>query len=211
MEFMGLLRLLAKNSGVNRNQLAKRACLPTSTTYHLLNPSNSVLPTKRHQIAALVRACGLPNHQVDRVMRLWVELRETNQVSMITDETDDAETTDSAPAAVKELAENDVVVASIEDSPSIQPDETRFQMTRPPLSRSLQVVGLVLMVLTALLFTYVAFNSLTSDNVSQEVSGFWNAMSGPLTAILAATTTVFSLMARRRLKLEALTVNGPPR
>jgi hypothetical protein len=78
-EFMELLRLVAVNSGCNRNQLARRSGLPTSTTYHLLNPANAVLPTKPDQVLTLTRACGLGAAQVDRVMRLWAELRQGRQ------------------------------------------------------------------------------------------------------------------------------------
>jgi hypothetical protein len=74
-EFLDLLRELAKRSGANRKQLAERSGIPMSTTYYLLSPKTTTLPSKLEQVQALAHACGLTQNQVDRVTRLWVELR----------------------------------------------------------------------------------------------------------------------------------------
>ncbi|MFI9810823.1 hypothetical protein [Saccharothrix variisporea] len=80
-EFTALLRLIAANSGLNRNQLAVRARIPTSSAYRLLDEANTVLPTKGEQVRALCEAAGLNEHQADRVWRLWRELRAADRRS----------------------------------------------------------------------------------------------------------------------------------
>jgi len=74
-EFLDLLRELVNRSGANRKQLAERSGIPTSTVYHLLSPKTVSLPSKSQQVRALAAACGLTRDQLERVMQLWVELR----------------------------------------------------------------------------------------------------------------------------------------
>ena len=82
-EFLDLLRELLKRSGVTRKRIAERSGVPQSTVYHLLSPKTTTLPTKMGQVRALAIACGLASDQVERVVRLWAELRELPAVAVV--------------------------------------------------------------------------------------------------------------------------------
>ncbi|PRY35088.1 helix-turn-helix domain-containing protein [Umezawaea tangerina] len=80
-EFLNLLRELLKRSGVNRKRIAERSGIPQSTVYHLLSPKTTTLPTKMVQVRMLAAACGLAPTEVERVSRLWIELRELPKIA----------------------------------------------------------------------------------------------------------------------------------
>jgi hypothetical protein len=73
-EFTELLRATQVRSGLNPAQVAIRAGLARSQAYSLVRRGK--LPTKPEQVRAFITACGLPEAQIQRVMALWVELRE---------------------------------------------------------------------------------------------------------------------------------------
>ncbi|MGI5507377.1 hypothetical protein [Lentzea sp. CA-135723] len=77
-EFLELLRMVQKRSGLSFSKLAERAGpgLPRSQAYALVKEDRTSLPLRVEQIRLFSTACGLPPHQVDRVVRLWAELRD---------------------------------------------------------------------------------------------------------------------------------------
>ncbi|GAA0651040.1 hypothetical protein GCM10010174_88440 [Kutzneria viridogrisea] len=75
-EFTDLLYRLRHRAGLRGRYLAKYAGLGTSQLYSMTDRKRAVLPTKGRQVRNLVYACGLDQAQVERVMRLWAELRE---------------------------------------------------------------------------------------------------------------------------------------
>jgi hypothetical protein len=74
-EFGALLRLVRQRSGLTVPKVAEAAGLPRSQAYALVSKDRAVLPVKGEQVEAFVRACGLSTPQVERVLRLWTELR----------------------------------------------------------------------------------------------------------------------------------------
>jgi hypothetical protein len=54
-----------------------RSEIPRSTAYRFVDDRrNTALPTKVEQVKAFLVGCGLPEHQVRRVVLLWTDLRE---------------------------------------------------------------------------------------------------------------------------------------
>lgn len=75
-EFTALLKTIQVRSKYNPTQIAQMAGLPRSQSYRLV--TRQTLPSKPEQVEAFVTVCGLSAEQVQRVMRLWSELRELN-------------------------------------------------------------------------------------------------------------------------------------
>ncbi|WP_367130913.1 hypothetical protein [Saccharothrix sp. HUAS TT1] len=202
-EFMELLRLVAVNSGSNRNQLARRSGLPTSTTYHLLSPANTVLPTKPDQIVALTQACGLGSPQVDRVMRLWAELR---QGKAALDSAVDA----SAPAEVESSTGGSTPANGRESLPTAldRRAEVRSSRRSRPSSRSWRMnrtVNWLRLALAAIVISSVSgwvFSQSTTD--SENSSGITTEpLSTAMLLMMTLTTTVVTVYGKvRDLRLE---------
>ncbi|USX49132.1 helix-turn-helix domain-containing protein [Lentzea sp. HUAS12] len=78
--FNALLRLLHQRSGVSPAVLAKRAGLelPRSQAYEMVRDGRTGLPTKLGQVRAFATACGLSVRQVDALVRVWADLRDTS-------------------------------------------------------------------------------------------------------------------------------------
>jgi len=81
-EFLVLLRRIRERSGLTVPRVAARTggLLPRSQAYTMVDAGRTKLPGKVEQVRAFAWACGLPGHQVDRVVRLWAELREVGGV-----------------------------------------------------------------------------------------------------------------------------------
>jgi hypothetical protein len=75
--FIALLRRVQLRSGRKPVEIASRAGIPRSTAYRFVDDrKNTALPTKIEQVRAFLEACGLPAHQVQKVMVLWTDLHQ---------------------------------------------------------------------------------------------------------------------------------------
>ncbi|GAA0645877.1 hypothetical protein GCM10010174_81170 [Kutzneria viridogrisea] len=80
VEFVTLLRLLQQRSGVTAGRLCARGPsagpgrFGRSQVYSMTNIVRGVLPTKGEQVRAFAVACGLDQHQVEELLRVWVRL-----------------------------------------------------------------------------------------------------------------------------------------
>lgn len=77
-EFLDLLRLLQKRSGLSFAKLAERAGadLSKSQAHAMVKDGRTGLPVRADQVRLFATACGLKAQQADRVVRLWAELRD---------------------------------------------------------------------------------------------------------------------------------------
>lgn len=77
-EFLDLLRLLQKRSGLSFAKLADRAGadLSKSQAHAMVKEGRTRLPVRADQVRLFATACGLNAQQADRVVRLWAELRD---------------------------------------------------------------------------------------------------------------------------------------
>ncbi|MEJ2852511.1 MULTISPECIES: hypothetical protein [unclassified Saccharothrix] len=179
-EFMALLRLIAANSGLNRNQLAGEARIPTSSAYRLLDEANTVLPTKGERVRALCAAAGLTEHQVDRVWRLWRELRAADQKA-------------GGQAAKAPLAPvDDPAVGGVEPVVDAEPDDEdtvrlpRADLERPRPRRRRWLAGALIVLAVVLglaLGAWIVLGTITEDRPT----------SSPATASAIAATGGFLL------------------
>ncbi|WHT21875.1 helix-turn-helix transcriptional regulator [Crossiella sp. CA-258035] len=98
-EFLALLRTLQHRSGANRSRLAGRSGIPKSSLYNLLDRNRTVLPQNSDQVRRFVKACGLDEHAVTQVMRVWADLydqgRESSAAPPVTAEVDTSGEKDS--------------------------------------------------------------------------------------------------------------------
>lgn len=76
-EFMAMLRRILHSSKMTAGQVSALTKLPRSTTYRFVDPNNTTLPARPEQVERFVRACGLRDDQVVRVMRTWHQLKGT--------------------------------------------------------------------------------------------------------------------------------------
>lgn len=70
-----LLDTIRANAGITAGRLAAVAAVPRNSVYLMLNPERDVLPTKPDNVRNVAIACGLPPNQVEKVMTIWVTLR----------------------------------------------------------------------------------------------------------------------------------------
>jgi DNA-binding phage protein len=79
-EFIELLRTLRARAKGSATTLAERAGIGRSQLYNMLNVDRGVLPTKLEQVKGFAQACGLPAHQVDQLVMLWLNLTKVSQM-----------------------------------------------------------------------------------------------------------------------------------
>ena len=79
-EFVELLRLIRRRSGCSPAEIGRRAGIPRSQAYALVDKRRDTAPTNPDQLRAFLHACGLPEPQTAQVLRLWTTLRDVRQV-----------------------------------------------------------------------------------------------------------------------------------
>lgn len=138
-EFLALLRLLHSRSGVTPAKLAERAGsgLPRSQAYAMVKKNRAHLPVQIEQVRLFATACGLPPHQVDRVVRLWAELRDGGGRSAVARQQD---------ALWETLTEfrSDLVLTSACGSTDESSEQVAVAQTTAPSLTPLQVEELML-------------------------------------------------------------------
>ncbi|MGW6123093.1 hypothetical protein ACWFRF_28910 [Nocardia sp. NPDC055165] len=72
--YMAMLRRIHEVSGLTAGQIAVFSGLPRSTAYRFTDRNNTTLPKNRDQVAAFLRACRVPQHNVDRMLEMWDEV-----------------------------------------------------------------------------------------------------------------------------------------
>ncbi|GAA3884952.1 hypothetical protein GCM10022243_57210 [Saccharothrix violaceirubra] len=72
-EFADLLGLIQLRSGLTPPRIARASGIARSQVYSMLR--RGTLPTRQDQVVQFLRVCGLPHHQIMRIVRLWLELR----------------------------------------------------------------------------------------------------------------------------------------
>lgn len=70
-EFLAVLRLVLKRSGLTAGQVAAKTSIARSSAYHLVSVSRKGLPVDPDQVLLFLTGCGLRMDQVDKIMRAW--------------------------------------------------------------------------------------------------------------------------------------------
>lgn len=73
-EFVVLLKMLFKRSGLRMDWIAQQLRISRSASYNLIDVKLLRFPGDPTIVKEFVALCGLPAHQQDRVMRLWAEI-----------------------------------------------------------------------------------------------------------------------------------------
>lgn len=73
-EFVAMLRLVLKKSGLTAGQVAAKTSIARSSAYNLVSATRTGLPVDPVQVRLFVRGCGLRQDQIDAVMRAWTRL-----------------------------------------------------------------------------------------------------------------------------------------
>lgn len=79
-EFVELLRLIRRRSGCSCAEIGRRAGIPRSQAYAMVQKRRDTAPTNHDQLRAFLHACGLPDPQAAQVLRLWTTLRDMRQL-----------------------------------------------------------------------------------------------------------------------------------
>lgn len=70
-EFLAVLRLVLKRSGLTAGQVAAKTSIARSSAYNLVSASRTGLPVDPDQVLLFLTGCGLRMDQVDEIMRAW--------------------------------------------------------------------------------------------------------------------------------------------
>jgi len=74
-EFVAMLRLVLKKSGLTAGQVAVKTSIARSSAYSLVAVTRTGLPVNPDQVRIFLSGCGLRLDQVDQVMRAWDRLK----------------------------------------------------------------------------------------------------------------------------------------
>src|SRR4051794_16454355 len=74
-EFVAMLRLVLKKSGLTAGQVAVKTSIARSSAYSLVAVTRTGLPVNPDQVRIFLGGCGLRLDQVDQVMRAWDRLK----------------------------------------------------------------------------------------------------------------------------------------
>ncbi|MFJ9780297.1 hypothetical protein ACIRSS_11980 [Amycolatopsis sp. NPDC101161] len=78
-EFVAMLRLVLRKSGLTAGQVAAKTSIARSSAYNLVAATRTGLPVDPSQVRLFVRGCGLRQEQIDEVMRAWMRLSVDNR------------------------------------------------------------------------------------------------------------------------------------
>ncbi|MEU0797137.1 hypothetical protein ABZ342_44345 [Amycolatopsis sp. NPDC005961] len=74
LEFVAMLRLVLKRSGLTAGQVAAKTAIARSSAYSLVSVKRTGLPVDPGQVQLFLCGCGLRHDQIDQVMRAWERL-----------------------------------------------------------------------------------------------------------------------------------------
>lgn len=72
--FLEFLRNVQKRSSLNPGQIAAVSGIPRTSVYAMVRPDRLHLPRKQTQLVCFLRACHLPEPQVQDVLSVWRRL-----------------------------------------------------------------------------------------------------------------------------------------